>query len=277
MLALHDVYKQFGKEAILKNINMTVGKGEIVGLVGPNGAGKTTLMKILNGLIVNYKGEVKKNRNVGALIESPKCIENKSGLYNLKYFGALYGDKQRVPDLIQRLNMESYQNKRVKHYSVGMKQRLGIALALIGNPDFLVLDEPTSGMDPGGGHEIIQYLKWIAKKNNMGILVSSHILTDIEGLCDRVYLMHEGQIKNEHRPFLKFYIKGSDSAMTQSILSGVQDVMVKGQWVYVQRNKAEQVSQLLHKYNVSFEKTEDGTEDLKDSYFSMIGEKMNDI
>ncbi|ARV96748.1 hypothetical protein BVG00_23930 [Bacillus cereus] len=203
-MEITNLSKNFNKrERVLDSINMNIKNGEIVGLVGPNGAGKTTLMKIISGLIVQYNGEIKFSQEeytqIGSLIEKPKYFPNKSGYYNLKYFSQLYSDKDNnIEEIIHSLQMENYLSKKVKDYSLGMKQRLGIALALLNNPNYLILDEPTNGMDPNGIKSILKYIKGLAKKKNIGVLLSSHILDDVADISDRVYLINKGQIINEY-------------------------------------------------------------------------------
>ncbi len=202
-IEMQHLSKAFNKqERALSDVHFTLRKGEVVGLVGPNGAGKTTLMKIISGIIVQYEGKLtfsENGRSVGSLIEKPKFFPNKSGRYNIDYFRTLFGgDDKHFHEIIQSLGMESYLKKKVKDYSLGMKQRLGIALALISNPDYLVLDEPTNGMDPDGIRNILGYLKRLAKEKGIGILISSHILEDIEHMSDRVYVIKEGRLINEY-------------------------------------------------------------------------------
>ncbi|WP_161519945.1 ATP-binding cassette domain-containing protein [Bacillus cereus] len=169
-IEITNLSKNFNKrERVLDSINMNIKNGEIVGLVGPNGAGKTTLMKIISGLIVQYNGEIKFSQEeytqIGSLIEKPKYFPNKTGYYNLKYFSQLYSDKDNnIEEIIHSLQMENYLSKKVKDYSLGMKQRLGIALALLNNPNYLILDEPTNGMDPNGIKSILKYIKGVTKK-----------------------------------------------------------------------------------------------------------------
>lgn len=203
-IEITNLSKNFNKrERVLDSINMNIKNGEIVGLVGPNGAGKTTLMKIISGLIVQYNGEIKFSQEeytqIGSLIEKPKYFPNKTGYYNLKYFSQLYSDKDNnIEEIIHSLQMENYLSKKVKDYSLGMKQRLGIALALLNNPNYLILDEPTNGMDPNGIKSILKYIKGVTKKKNIGVLLSSHILDDVADISDRVYLINKGQIINEY-------------------------------------------------------------------------------
>lgn len=210
MLTVDNISKSFGRRLALDQVSFTLKENEIVGLVGPNGAGKTTIMKIIVGLIKNYKGSVSirdkypwKERGVdkavGSMIETPYFYPYMSGMQNLRYFSQLSGiiDMDGILDIIQLLGLEKVINKPVKAYSMGMKQRLGIAQALLNRPGMLVLDEPTSGLDPDGMHEIRNYLKRIADENQMTILISSHILTEIQRICDRVLILQRGQLVKE--------------------------------------------------------------------------------
>ncbi|PTK86803.1 phenol-soluble modulin export ABC transporter ATP-binding protein PmtC, partial [Staphylococcus gallinarum] len=139
----------------MDHIDFDFGHSQIVGLIGKNGVGKTTLMKVMNGNIINYKGEVKlgNKENIGYLIEHPKLYDNKSGLYNLKLFAHVLGkgfDKKYTDYIIDAFGMRPYIKKKVKKYSMGMKQKLAIAVSLMNKPKYLILDEPTNGMDPDG-------------------------------------------------------------------------------------------------------------------------------
>jgi ABC-2 type transport system ATP-binding protein len=238
-IEMRTLSKTFNKqESALSDIQFTLRKGEVVGLVGPNGAGKTTLMKIISGIIVQYDGELtfsEQGRSIGSLIEKPKFFPNKSGRYNIHYFRSLFGgDDERFDEIIQSLGMESYLKKKVKDYSLGMKQRLGIALALISNPDYLVLDEPTNGMDPDGIRNILGYLKKLAKERGIGILISSHILEDIENVSDRVYVIKEGRLINEYATeqnraeVLELMFSERDLPQAVHVLAGYEGVIRSG-------------------------------------------------
>lgn len=196
---LTKVYK--GKKAI-QNISLTIKKGEIIGLVGPNGAGKTTLMKIIVGITRNYKGKVifhqtnAKKRTVGCIIENPSFYPNLTGMDNLRYFAEFSGgyNEKEVTDIIQMLNMGGFIHKKVKNYSLGMKQRLGLAQALLNEPELLILDEPTNGLDPEGVVEIRNIIRAIVQQRQISVLISSHILSEIEIICDQVAFLQNGNL-----------------------------------------------------------------------------------
>lgn len=193
-MQLENISKTIDKKEILTNISITVEPGEIVGLIGPNGAGKTTTMKIMSGLIVNFQGKVVGQERIGVLIDGPKYFPNRTARENLNYFRALSKESYSVDYVESLFDMKNYGKKKVKDFSLGMKQRLGMALALINKNELLILDEPINGLDPDGVQATIQTLKHLAKELHIGIVISSHILGDLDKLCDRAYFIKNGAI-----------------------------------------------------------------------------------
>lgn len=193
-MQLENISKNINKKEILTNISITVEPGEIVGLIGPNGAGKTTTMKIMSGLIVNFQGKVVGQERIGVLIDGPKYFPNRTARENLNYFRALSKESYSVDYVESLFDMKNYGKKKVKDFSLGMKQRLGMALALINKNELLILDEPMNGLDPDGVQATIQTLKHLAKELHIGIVISSHILGDLDKLCDRAYFIKNGAI-----------------------------------------------------------------------------------
>ncbi|EGO2560128.1 ABC transporter ATP-binding protein [Enterococcus faecalis] len=193
-MQLENISKTIDKKEILTNISITVEPGEIVGLIGPNGAGKTTTMKIMSGLIVNFQGKVVGQERIGVLIDGPKYFPNRTARENLNYFRALSKESYSVDYVESLFDMKDYGKKKVKDFSLGMKQRLGMALALINKNELLILDEPMNGLDPDGVQATIQTLKHLAKELHIGIVISSHILGDLDKLCDRAYFIKNGAI-----------------------------------------------------------------------------------
>ncbi|HEQ3564040.1 TPA: ABC transporter ATP-binding protein [Enterococcus faecalis] len=193
-MQLENISKNIDKKEILTNISITVGPGEIVGLIGPNGAGKTTTMKIMSGLIVNFQGKVVGQERIGVLIDGPKYFPNRTARENLNYFRALSKESYSVDYVESLFDMKNYGKKKVKYFSLGMKQRLGMALALINKNELLILDEPMNGLDPDGVQATIQTLKHLAKELHIGIVISSHILGHLDKLCDRAYFIKNGAI-----------------------------------------------------------------------------------
>ncbi|KZX11091.1 ABC transporter ATP-binding protein [Methanobrevibacter oralis] len=203
--------KKFGKNLAVDSINMKIEKGKIYGLLGKNGAGKTTTMCMLLNLSNSNSGEiflfgknVKKSSNkiysrIGSIIETPGFYENLTGEENLKAFSKLRGNynKNSIINALKIVSLYEEKNKRFKHYSLGMKQRLGIAAALIHNPDILILDEPVNGLDPIGILEIRNLLRSLIDDYNLTILISSHILSEIEQIADVIAIMDNGKLIEE--------------------------------------------------------------------------------
>ena len=208
VLEIKNVSKKISKRQILKDISLEVKEGEIFGFVGPNGAGKTTLIKVMLGLYKMDSGNVKiagydikkdfekAMEEIGAIIENPEMYGYLSGKDNLAIYARM---EEGVSDSFQRelirmVKLGGRINNKVKTYSLGMRQRLGIAQALLSNPKLLILDEPTNGLDPLGIKELRDMLKKISKEKNMAVFISSHILSEIELMCDRIAIIDNGEI-----------------------------------------------------------------------------------
>lgn len=208
IVEVKNITKRIKGKLIIDNINFSCKKGEIIGLVGNNGAGKSTLLKIMCGLYKPDEGDVlydgislsKDFENaikiVGTLIETPDMYRNLSGNKNLELFKNMFKgiDENRIKEIISIMELEKVINNKFKTYSLGMKERLGIANALVNNPKVLILDEPTNGLDPKG---IISLRKLLLDLKDTTIIISSHILSEIENLCDRVLIIKEGKIIKE--------------------------------------------------------------------------------
>lgn len=208
VLEVNNLSKSFGKRKVLNNINFDIYEGNIVGLIGPNGAGKTTLIKTILNFYKSDTGsvkicgfDVKKNleealSKTGSTIENPDMYLNISAMKNIEIISLINNikDKNYIDEMIKFVGLEDRINDKVKKYSLGMKQRLGIACALIKRPKLLILDEPTNGLDPKGIKELRKMLKTISEKENMSILISSHILSEVENICDRVMIIDDGKI-----------------------------------------------------------------------------------
>ena len=200
--------KFYGERKVLKNLNFEVYAGEIFGFIGPNGAGKSTLIRIISGLSAPTSGEVficgksvQKNfeqavTNIGVVMENCQLYAYMTGRQNLNYFASLIKGikKDDIDRIIKTVGLENRIDDKVKTYSYGMRQRLGLAQALLNNPKLLILDEPTNGLDVNGVIELRRTLKILAAKNNMGIFMSSHVLSEMEQLCDTVAIFDRGSI-----------------------------------------------------------------------------------
>lgn len=216
-LILKDVSKTINHTPIVQSISFDVRKGEIFGLLGPNGSGKTTIFRMIVQLIkktegaISFRGRPDSDfeyfmRHIGVIIEGPDMYPNMTALQNLKYFTRLRSTSLKTDDLMNTLakvGLEQAARKKVKHFSLGMKQRLGLAYSLLHNPGLLILDEPMNGLDPKGMKELRTILSDLAKQG-VSILLSSHLLSEMEEICDRVAYIKKGRIlgiedmKNRH-------------------------------------------------------------------------------
>lgn len=193
---------------IIKNLNLSFYPGQITGFLGPNGAGKTTTIRMMTGLMYPTQGEVIINgkslatnyeeaiRQVGVIVENPEMYKYLSGYKNLLHFARMHKGvtKERIDEVIRQVGLEKRIHEKVKTYSLGMRQRLGLAQALLHRPKFLILDEPTNGLDPAGIREFRMYLRKIAEEENVAIMVSSHLLAEIELMVDRIAIIQNGEL-----------------------------------------------------------------------------------
>ena len=213
VLKCEHLHKNFGKKEILKDVSLELEKGDILGFIGPNGAGKTTTIKLILGLqsitsgTVNINGyDVDKNftkaiEKVGAIVENPDLYMYLTGYENLKLIANLYKGvgKNRIDEVVKLVRLENRINDKVSKYSLGMRQRLGIAQAILHKPNLLILDEPTNGLDPEGIKEIRELLKELAEKEKMAILISSHNLLELETFCNKICIIKNGRVMETNR------------------------------------------------------------------------------
>ncbi|HEL2475383.1 ATP-binding cassette domain-containing protein [Streptococcus suis] len=203
LLSTQELSKQYGKQKAVQQVSLTINKGEICGLVGENGAGKTTLLRMLSGLISQTSGTITSSKDcrMGALIESPALQPNLSAIDNLRYMALQLNLKQADEKILETLAIvglkEVDPKKKSKDFSLGMRQRLAIALAILDDPDFLILDEPINGLDPVGIKEMRSIILNLRNQYGMTILISSHILSELEMVVDRYIIMHKGLIVKE--------------------------------------------------------------------------------
>ena len=201
------VHKFSDNEIALNEVNLQIIDGSIYGFLGPNGAGKTTTLKLILGLLKKQKGEIlifgkslKKNRieilkNIGSLIESPSLYGHLTAIENLTLLQKIYRcPKERVQTVLDLVGLSSTGNKKTSQFSLGMKQRLSIAIALLHNPSLLILDEPTNGLDPNGMIEIRELLIKLNQEQGITIIISSHLLAEIEKLVSYVGVIHKGKL-----------------------------------------------------------------------------------
>jgi ABC-2 type transport system ATP-binding protein len=208
LLQLKNVRKDIGKKMIIHDLSLEVFAGEVFGLLGPNGAGKTTTIRMIVGLMGITNGDVLINgisiqkdfekaiQHVGAIVENPEMYKFLTGYQNLLHYARMTKGvtKERIDEVAKLVGLEKRIHDKVKTYSLGMRQRLGLAQALLHRPSLLILDEPTNGLDPAGIREIRDYLRKLAKEEGLGIIVSSHLLSEMEMMCDRFAIIQHGRL-----------------------------------------------------------------------------------
>lgn len=207
-MELINLNKKIGSKKIIKDLDFEIHKGEVFGFLGPNGAGKTTTIRMMVGLMGITDGDVRilgksvksdfksAIREVGAIVENPEMYPFMTGMQNLKHFARMSPGvtKARINQVISLVGLENAIKTKVGRYSLGMRQRLGIAQALLHSPSVLILDEPTNGLDPAGIREIRKYIRRLADEDNVAVIISSHLLSEIELMCDRIGVIKNGEL-----------------------------------------------------------------------------------
>lgn len=255
--------KSFGKEKAVSNLEMKIPKGEIYGFLGPNGAGKTTTIRMLLGLMRPTSGSVqlfgkdmKNNRieilkNVGSLVENPSYYPHLTAKENLEASRKILNvPKKRIDEVLQQVRLHEVANKKVKGFSLGMKQRLGIAAAMLHQPELLILDEPTNGLDPSGIIEMRQLIQSLPEEYGMTVLISSHLLSEIDQMATRVGVVSKGKMifQDSIETMRKFaqasiQVKVNDNeAAWRSLLANGQKVDLEKESVTLQAEDDEQVA-----------------------------------
>jgi ABC-2 type transport system ATP-binding protein len=208
VVQLTQVTKKIGSKTIVDGLSFEVRPGEIFGFLGPNGAGKTTTIRMMVGLISISGGEIRIQgrsvrqqfeeamRHVGAIVENPEFYGFMTGYQNLVHFARMMPgvEKERIDEVVKLVRLENRIQDKVKTYSLGMRQRLGVAQAILHRPSVLILDEPTNGLDPEGIRELRDYLRTLSKDEGIAVIVSSHLLSEMELMCDRVAIIQNGKL-----------------------------------------------------------------------------------
>lgn len=240
VIETNNLTKEYSGRLAVNNLNISIGEGQVYGFLGPNGAGKTTSIRMILGLIKPSKGSVEvfgktqnsKNRaailkNVGALIENAASYPHLTAYENLKIMKTLTDSSyDNIDKVLKTVRLDDVRNKLVKEFSLGMRQRLGIAMALLRNPKLLILDEPTNGLDPSGIHEIRELIKEIPNTYGSTVLISSHLLSEIDqmathvGIITKGSLVYQGSIENlRNKGEDKILLRTNDIQKTLSVLS----------------------------------------------------------
>lgn len=281
--------KTIKEKEILKNLNLTLYEGDILGFIGPNGAGKTTTIKTILSLQNMTKGKViingydikKEYKNaissVGAIIENPDLYNYLTGLDNLLIPAKIYNiDKKRIEEIIKLVGLSNRINDKVSKYSLGMKQRLGIAQAIIHKPKLLILDEPTNGLDPEGIKELRELLINLSKKENMAILISSHNLKELESFCNKICILQQGKIisYNNISKLItkeKNYIFEIDKVNINNVLTNYEIVDKNHIRIYTLRKNIPNIIKKLINKDIKIYSIQEETISLEDAYLKKTG------
>ncbi|MBO3652403.1 ABC transporter ATP-binding protein [Bacillus amyloliquefaciens] len=294
IVVTHDLTKKYKKHTSVDGLNLRIRRGEIYGFLGPNGAGKTTTIRMLLGLIKPTKGNIEifgqnlnKNRlqilqRIGSLVESPTYYGNLTAYENLEAVRRLRGlPEQRVNEVLETVRLSKVANRLTKEYSLGMKQRLGIAVALLSSPDLLILDEPTNGLDPSGIQEIRELIKELPK-SGMSVIVSSHLLSEIDQMATQVGIINNGRVifqdsiaslHQKRKPLLKVGVSDVIEAKTILNRKGLKVDLQKND-LWLSQTEPEFVSEinsiLLHS-GLSVFRLEEKTRSLEDIFLELTG------
>ncbi|MFP5106431.1 ABC transporter ATP-binding protein [Neobacillus sp. C211] len=208
IVELKNVTKVIKGRTIIDNISFQVNKGEVFGFLGPNGAGKTTTIRMIVGLMGITAGDISVGgssiksdfedavRHIGAIVENPEMYKFLTGYQNLVHYARMSKgiSKEKIAETVELVGLTDRINDKVKTYSLGMRQRLGLAQCLLHDPQVLILDEPTNGLDPAGIREIRDYVRLLAREKNLAVIVSSHLLSEMEMMCDRIGIIQNGRL-----------------------------------------------------------------------------------
>ena len=213
ILQTNGLTKKYGKKTVVDHVSVHIRRGDIYGLIGKNGAGKTTFMRMVLGFVIPNEGTVElfggepqktSGQKIGSLIEAPAFYAGCTALENLEYFSVLSGrgknqeiPEKRLHELIEMVGLGDAGKKKVGNYSLGMKQRLGLAIAMIGNPEFLVLDEPVNGLDPAGIRDVRDTIRRLNEESGVTILISSHLLDELAKVATKYGILNEGRLVEE--------------------------------------------------------------------------------
>ncbi|RAP75671.1 ABC transporter ATP-binding protein [Paenibacillus montanisoli] len=299
VVSLRNVTKRIGRTTIIDNLTFDVPQGEIFGFLGPNGAGKTTTIRMMVGLMSITKGEIiikGKNiksefeqaiRHVGAIVENPEMYKFLSGYRNLIHYARMVPGvtKERIDEVVRLVKLENRIHDKVKKYSLGMRQRLGVAQALLHRPSLLILDEPTNGLDPAGIRELRDYLRYLTRTEGITVIVSSHLLSEMELMCDRVAILKQGKLVDVK--LIEDFIGSNDRTQTYLIeaspdeeiiegirsMAGVKDAKAvpEGMEVITERDRIPDILTHLMKLNISIYGARAVRQSLEDRFLEMTG------
>ncbi|WP_336824081.1 ABC transporter ATP-binding protein [Sporosarcina sp. USHLN248] len=292
VVELKNLSKAIGKKKIIDDLNLSLYPGQITGFLGPNGAGKTTTIRMMVGLMKQSGGDViidgvslRDNfeeglSKVGVIVENPEMYKFMSGYKNLLHFSRMHKGitKERIDDVVRQVGLQNRIHEKVGTYSLGMRQRLGLAQALLHRPKFLILDEPTNGLDPAGIREFRNYLRRIAENEGVSVFVSSHMLSEIELMCDRIAVIQNGKLigiremSDAEQSF--YYIEATPKEQVQQILVNegfAVSPLKEGYLVQAQQQQIPGVVQSLIAEGLQVYAVQPQRKTLEDEFLEMTG------
>lgn len=305
VLKIKNLIKYYDKVKVVDDVSFSLNEGEILGFLGPNGAGKTTTIKMILGMISIDSGSIevagfnikqdfeKAMENIGGIVENPDMYEYMSAVDNLKLFAKMRNiNYKRVYEVLELVGLEKSMNQKFQKYSLGMKQRAGLALCLLHNPKILILDEPTNGLDPVGIKELRDILQKIKKEYGTSVLVSSHILTEMQLMCDRVVVINKGKIvkeeviniekleENGETIKVKCVIKTANNEKAMEVLSKRyvdNNISIRENKLIIEINKGEvsEIIKLLVKEDIAVEYINENEHMLEDIFMDATKEGKN--
>ena len=289
VIEVKGLVKTFGQTTVLNGLNMTIRRGDIYGFIGNNGSGKTTAMKIILGLLEADSGDITlfgskdllvERRKIGSLIEAPGLYKGCTAKENMKRFAMLFGGEvKEIDDLLSFVGLGDVGKKKVRAFSLGMKQRLGIAVALLGNPEILVLDEPTNGLDPAGIKDLRELFEKIASEKGVSLLISSHHLDELSRIANVYGILVDGRIVDETRKDdilakcgTVVLLESSEPSKVLAVLSPKGKVSVDGTKIRIEGNLSSgEVASLLVKEGVPFSSIQEQSLGFEDYFIERMG------
>lgn len=292
VVELKNLSKTIGKKKIIDDLNLSLYPGQITGFLGPNGAGKTTTIRMMVGLMKQSGGDViidgvslRDNfeeglSKVGVIVENPEMYKFMSGYKNLLHFSRMHKGitKERIDDVVRQVGLQNRIHEKVGTYSLGMRQRLGLAQALLHRPKFLILDEPTNGLDPAGIREFRNYLRRIAENEGVSVFVSSHMLSEIELMCDRIAVIQNGKLigiremSDAEQSF--YYIEATPKEQVQQLLVNegfAISPLKEGHLVQAQQQQIPSIVQSLIAEGLQVYAVQPQRKTLEDEFLEMTG------
>jgi ABC-2 type transport system ATP-binding protein len=295
---IKQVTKVIRGRKIIDRVNFSIYPGEVFGFLGPNGAGKTTTIRMIVGLMGITDGDIliKGNsiktshgaamKHIGAIVENPEMYKYLSGYLNLVHFARMSDgvDKKRIDEVIELVGLKNRINDKVKTYSLGMRQRLGIAQALLHRPDVLILDEPTNGLDPAGIREMRHYIRNLAEKEGLAVIVSSHLLSEMELMCDRIGVLQQGkmlgvqqvhEMSSEQTQMVSFQVEPLEQAAIVLRDMGSKKPEIKDKQIIIEltRDEIPAAAAKLAKEAISIYGIQAETKTLEDTFLELTGGK----